>query len=39
MTNIFEAIKKGDAEDSRSAASEHVEKACAAAKTVYFENA
>lgn len=37
MTKIFEAIKSGDAKDARNAASEHVEKACAAAKTVYFE--
>jgi DNA-binding GntR family transcriptional regulator len=37
MTKIFDAIKSGDAEDARHAASEHVEKACAAARTVYFE--
>lgn len=37
MTNILEAIRSGDPEDARRAASEHVEKACAAAKLVYFE--
>jgi len=37
MTKILEAIRGGNAEEARKAASEHVEKACAAAKTVYFE--
>lgn len=37
MTKILDAIKSGASEDARTAACEHIEKACTAAKTVYAE--
>ncbi len=38
MTKIFEAAKRGDAEAARTAAREHVDRACAAAKLVFVES-
>jgi DNA-binding GntR family transcriptional regulator len=37
MTKIFDAIKDGDIDRARTAAQEHVDNACAAAKAVFFE--